>query len=95
MKKLINYLLNKEWILNIVILFFSDYQKERIAIEKFRNELTLFGHDISDMTDEEIKEGITKVGDLMRRVGFTAIEAANALRGIKPYGRNDEEDLNK
>ena len=58
MKKLLNYLLNKQWILRIVMCFLSDGKKEQIYIARFRAELAFWGHDVSDMTDEEIKEGI-------------------------------------
>jgi len=56
MKEFINHLLNKQCIFRIIMLFFSEDKQERIIIYKFRYGLAFFGHDISNMTDQEIKE---------------------------------------
>ena len=80
MKTLANYLLRNKWVLRVVTRFLSEERQERITIAQFRNELCFFGHDASDMTDEEIKEAIVKVGELIGQFGFTADEAGNVIK---------------
>lgn len=80
MKTLLNYLLNKQWILSIVMCFLSEGKKEQIYISRFRAELEFWGHDVSDMTDEEIKEGMKNVAKTIGSFGATKEEAAKALR---------------
>jgi hypothetical protein len=80
MKRFLNYLLNKQWILHIVMRFLSEKKKEKIAIESIRQNFILFGHDCSDMTDEEIKEGVKNVAKTIGSFGVTSEEAAKALR---------------
>ncbi len=82
MKTLLNYLLNKQWILRIVMCFLSDGKNERIYIARFRAELAFWGHDVSDMTDEEIKEGISKMGEMVAKCGMTTKEVENAFRAL-------------
>ena len=80
MKTFANYLLNKKWILRIVMHFLSKEKQERIIIAEFRSELAFFGHDTSGMTDEEIKEAIVKVGNVISQIGFTVEEMADTMR---------------
>lgn len=92
MKTLANYLLNKQWILNIVMLFLSKEKQERILIAQVRGEFSFFGHDVSDMTDRDIKDMIIGVGKFMGETGLTmdeAIKASNALFKINynDYGK--------
>jgi hypothetical protein len=77
-----NYLLRKQWILRIVMRFLSVEKQERIVIAKFRAELAFFGHDTSDMTDEEIKEAMVKVGEMISKIGFTTEEITGAMRAM-------------
>jgi hypothetical protein len=74
--QIVNYFLNKQWVLHIVMRFLSEEKKEKIAIESIRQNFMLFGHNCSDMTDEEIKEGVKNVGSF----GATKEEAEKALR---------------
>lgn len=71
---------------NIAFLFLSDKQKERIYIEELRREFVFFGHDISDMTDEEVKQGVQNVADSIGRFGFTMEEAAHATKTLAEVG---------
>jgi len=80
MKTLLNYLLNKRWALRFVMLFLNDRKKEQIYIARFRAEMALWGHDISDMTDAEIKEGIYKMGEMVSKCGMTTNEIAQAFK---------------
>jgi hypothetical protein len=80
MKQFLNYLLNKQWILQIVMCFLSEGKRQRIHIAKLRHELALWGYDTSDMTNDEIKEGILKVSDVSIKCGVTREELAAVLK---------------
>jgi len=82
MKTFANYLLRKQWILRIVMRFLSVEKQERIVIAKFRSELAFFGHDTSNMADEEIKEAMVKVGGMISKIGFTTEEIIDTMRAI-------------
>jgi len=77
-----NYLLRKQWILRIVMRFLSVEKQELIVMAKFRAELAFFGHDTSDMTDEEIKKAMFKVGEMISKIGFTTEEITGAMRAM-------------
>ena len=81
--RIANYLINKQWVLHIVIRFLSEEKKEKIAIESIRQNLMLLGHDCSDMTDEEVKEGMKNVAKTIGSFGATTEEAAKALRVLE------------
>jgi len=87
MKRILNYLLNKQWILSIVMCFLSDGKKEQIYIARFRAELVFDGHDVSDMTDEEIKEGIKNIANKIGQFGATVEESAKAVRILGTHSR--------
>ncbi|WP_438423111.1 hypothetical protein [Aquimarina macrocephali] len=76
----INYFLNKKWISRIVIRFLSEEKKERILIESMRDQLAFFGNDTTNITDEEIKEGIKRIPKAIGSFGATLEEAATASR---------------
>lgn len=59
-------------------------QQRKQAILRIRAHFMALGYDTSDMTDEEIEEGILKIGHAAFRAGVTAEEAASAMRA---YGR--------
>lgn len=82
MKRFLNYLLNKQWILHIVMFFLSEEKKERIYIAKLRVNLAFFGHDTSDMTDEEMKEGVNNKGKMFSKCGITCDELAKTLQAM-------------
>lgn len=82
MKTFANYLLRKQWILRIVMRFLSVEKQERIVIAKFRAELAFFGHDTSNMTDDEIKEAMVKVGEMISKIGFTTEEITDEMRAM-------------
>ena len=82
MRVLLNYLLNKQWILLIAMRFLSEGKKEQIYIARLRAELAFWGHDVSDMTDEEIKEGILKMGEMVAKCGMTTDEVAEAFKAL-------------
>lgn len=80
--RIANYLLNKQWILSIVMRFLSEDKKERIYIARFRAELAFWGHDVSNMTDEELKEGAKQMTDMVMQCGMTTDEVAEAFKAL-------------
>ena len=79
MKGFLNYLLNKQWILHIVMWFLSEDKKEQIYIARLKSEFAFWGHDISNMTDREIKKGLSKMSKLFSKCGFTINEMEDKL----------------
>lgn len=76
----VNYLLNKQSILSFVAPFLSERKQEKIMIASLRSELSFWGFDTSDMSDEEIKQGMKRSAQIMAQCGVTADECARALR---------------
>lgn len=76
MKKLLykigNYLLNKEWILKIVMKFLSEEKQKKIYIAKIKSELSFFGFDTSDMSEEDIDNGVKELCTLIRQTGLSS-----------------------
>ena len=93
MKRFLNYLLNKQWILHIVMCFLSEEKKERISISRLRAELSLWGYDTSKMTDDEIKDGLMKVNEVSTQCGVTKKELAEVLKAMdKLYQEHETRD---
>ena len=82
MIRFLNYLLNKQWILYVVMCFLSEEKKERIYIARLRANLAFFGHDTSKMTDEEINQGVNNMGKLLSKCGMTCDELKNRLQAM-------------
>ena len=55
-------------------------EQEKLIMVEFRSLASLFGFDTSDMSDEEIKEGVTHAAKEMSKAGVSASEAGEALR---------------
>ena len=85
MKRFLNYLLNKQWILRIVMRFLSEEKKERIYIARLRAELAFWGYDTSEMTDDEIKDGLMKVKEVSIKCGVTKQELAEVLKAMANF----------
>lgn len=60
----------------------TNKEQEKLIMLEFRSLALLFGFDISDMSDEEIKEGVTNAAKEMSKAGLSASEAGEALRRI-------------
>jgi len=60
----------------------NEEKQEKILIEQLRSELAFFGHDTTNMSDEEIKQGVKYLAKVMGSFGVTANEAANSLRTL-------------
>ena len=82
MNRFLNYLLNKRYFLSFVMLFLSDSKKTQIYIARFKAELSSCGMDVSDMTDEEIIEGINRMGDMVAQCGMTTDEVTKAFKAL-------------
>ena len=82
MKTLLNYLLNKQCILSVVMYFLSNSKKEQIYIARFRAELKFWKHDVSEMKDEEIKEGISKASEIAAQCGMTTNEVSKVFKPL-------------
>ena len=87
--KLLNKLLNKQCILNIVMYFLSVKKKEKILIARLRGELAFFGHDTTNMSNEEIKKVVKDFSKALGSFGATKEEAANTLRTLKKSKNKD------
>ena len=57
-------------------------RKEKKAIKNIRYFVALFGYDLSNLTDEQIKDGVIKCHCVIKNFGVTCEEAANALYGV-------------
>ena len=55
-------------------------EQEKLTMLELRSLALLFGFDISDMSDEEIKEGVTHAAKEMSKTGLSASEVGEALR---------------
>lgn len=82
MKVFTSYLFRNKWFSKVIFSFLSKEKQERIIITRLREEFELFGLDTSDLSDEDIKEGMGKVGEVMSKIGFTMDEVGQALQGI-------------
>jgi len=80
MKRVINWILNRRIIKPVVIACMNDKQKERYYMLQLRAHMAFFGCDVSDMTDDEIKEGYDRVSQLMQATSVTLEEAGEAMR---------------
>jgi len=64
------------------MLFLSEEKKERIYIARLRADMEFFGHDMSEMTDEEIKKCINDSGKLLSKCGLTCYELKKSLQSM-------------
>lgn len=60
------------------------------AIQSIREHARYFGYDLSDVTDEEIIEGVTKAGKIIASSGVSIDEAGRAFRRIAQCGQGTE-----
>ena len=54
-------------------------KSEKEALLIIRQTLEIFGHDTSDISDEELKEGVTRFTTLVANSGITTDEAMIAM----------------
>lgn len=60
----------------------SAAELEKLILLEFRSTALLFGFDISDMTDEEIKEAVLRTAQDFSKAGVSAAEAGAALASL-------------
>lgn len=53
--------------------------KKKSAIDVIRNMLESFGHDTSNLSDEEIEKGADRFGKSLSQLGVSANDAMNAM----------------
>ena len=54
-------------------------EQEKLSILELRGSFSFFGFDISNMSDEEIKQGVITLAKEMSKIGLSASEASKAL----------------
>ena len=58
-------------------------RKRKKLIRNFRGQLAFLGHDVSNMTDEEIEEHVARAGEFMssaaQKAGLSAQEMGDSL----------------
>jgi len=52
------------------------------VMKRIRRECMFWGYDLSDMTDEELTDGICRGADKLSRTGISAKNAAERLRKV-------------
>lgn len=70
----------------------NDYisRNKKKAFKMIRENMAFFGHDLSDLTDEQIEEGIIKTCELMRQSALTVDDFQHGMLIFKramEYGR--------
>ena len=58
----------------------TDEQKERVAIYRIRATLQSFGHDVSEMTDDDIRNGSRSMASVLSKAGLSVDEMGDLLR---------------
>lgn len=58
----------------------SKKEQDKLIMVEFRSLALLFGYDISDMSDDELKEGVSYVAKEMSKSGISASDAGDALQ---------------
>ena len=85
MIRLANYLLRNDRILSFVLMFCSNEKKELVYIKKFKSEFKIFGHNIDNHTDDEIKEGLKAFGLLSKEMGLTYDQVTQAIKSTAQF----------
>ena len=67
--------------------FLSMQEREKLCIIQIRNCFVLFGHDLSDVSDDDLKKGILESSKAVSNFGISVSQAADAMR----YAINDVE----
>jgi len=56
--------------------------RRKQMIARIRQDFLFFGYDISDFSDEEIKQGLNRLVTIIAHSGISVEEAANAFKLI-------------
>ena len=70
------------WLSKIFWYFISEEKKEGILIRRLRNEFEMFGFDMSDFTDEDIKNGAIEMGRVTSLMGLSTEGVAAAMADL-------------
>ncbi len=85
MRQLANFLLQNDRILSFIMIFLSKEKKEKIYIAKFRDSFKLFGLNIDDHSDDEVKTAINAYALLSEECGFTSDEIGQVIKTVASY----------
>ena len=58
------------------------------AIDNIRGHMAFFGHNLDDMTDAEIEEGVVRFGKVVASSGFTVQQAADSFISLNKINAN-------
>lgn len=58
------------------------HRRKKKAIKSIRETAAYLGHDLSDITDEEIEQGTVRFSKLIVQSGFTAREVQDAFKSL-------------
>ncbi len=56
--------------------------EEQLTLLRIRAHLLFFGHDTADLSDEQIIQGLTRVGEIISKCGVTTEEATARLSSV-------------
>lgn len=70
---------------------FIAWRKKR-ALQNIREHFSFFKYDHSDLTDEELERGFSRIADVMKTAGVTAEEASRAITEFGRAWRETEVD---
>ena len=62
--------------------FTAEEIERKLTIAKIRSHLSFFGHDTSNMTDEEVEQGVTELGKAIGKTGITCEQAYENLAAM-------------
>ena len=57
-------------------------RQRRRCVSRLRDHLAFFGHDVSNLTDDEIEQGIVRASRLWAQAGFSVEVATEAMRQL-------------
>jgi len=86
---IIKYYIYKFFGVRALRLFLTEAQYEKLMIYQLRNHLAFFGCDVSDLTDEQIKEGTDRMARVIAQAGIAAQEATDGLRAFNKLARGE------
>ena len=93
MNNILNYFLNKQWIFNIVIKFFSEERQEYIHKQKTRLTLNSWGIDTSDMSDQDIEDSFIEMRGAILFCGVSVDELKKVMTELGDWVRGSSLDV--
>ena len=69
----------QHWLRSLIA---NDVIRRKPVITRIRHEFALLGYDLSDLTDEDIRQGVLHMSEVFQSYGVTAEEATKALTNL-------------